>query len=73
MAVFSYLAVIGGALMAAASAQVALDIGLALSGLACGGISVLVPLYQSEMAPTHLRGKLLSTVHGRRLFLTLPL
>jgi len=58
---FSYLAVIGGALMAAASAQVALDIGWALSGVACGGLSVIVPLYQSELAPARLRGKLLST------------
>ena len=59
---FSYLAVIGGALMAAADAQVALDIGRAFSGVAVGGISVLVPLYQSEIAPGRLRGMLLSTV-----------
>eukprot|EP00966_Prymnesium_polylepis_P313122 7235074-Prymnesium_polylepis.1 len=48
--------------MAAASTQVALDIGWALSGVACGGLSVIVPLYQSELAPARLRGKLLSTV-----------
>ena len=58
--IFAYLAVVGGALMAAADAQAALDIGHALSGLACGGMSVLVPLYISEMAPARRRGMLVS-------------
>jgi hypothetical protein len=33
----------------------------ALSGISVGLISVAVPLYQSEIAPVHLRGKLMAT------------
>jgi MFS transporter, SP family, sugar:H+ symporter len=31
-------------------------IGRIISGLAIGGLSVMVPAYQGESAPTHLRG-----------------
>lgn len=51
----------GGAVGAALASSVAVLIGFRLLlGLAVGVSSVLVPLYLSEMAPTHVRGALTS-------------
>lgn len=57
------LGVSGGLIMAAAPEgdDPWLYTGRALSGVAVGVVSVAVPLYQSEIAPVHLRGKLMAT------------
>ena len=45
-----------------------LIIGRFISGLGIGGISICVPLYQSESAPTHIRGTIVCLF---QLFITL--
>ena len=57
------LGVVAGVLMAAAPARdvVWLYVTRFLSGLSVGGLSVLVPLYQSEVAPAPQRGRLMAT------------
>ncbi|ODA79500.1 hypothetical protein RJ55_05093 [Drechmeria coniospora] len=49
---------IGGICQACADAIPLLLVGRALAGVGVGAISVLVPLYQSEMAPKWIRGTL---------------
>ena len=50
-----------GSLLAAAATSVAMLIGArVVLGFAVGGASVLVPIYISEAAPPHLRGRLVS-------------
>jgi len=48
--------VLGGVLQATTSSMVQMFIGRFVAGLSIGLLSVVVVLYQSEMAPAHLRG-----------------
>ena len=51
-----------GALWQAVSSSIwGMIIGRSIVGLAIGGASLIVPLYISELAPTHMRGRLVTT------------
>lgn len=51
---------VGGALQAAATNSAMLYIGRVVSGLAIGVLSMVVPLYISEAAPTEIRGRMIA-------------
>ena len=54
----------GGTVMSVAPNRhfvTSLYVGRGVSGIATGALSVLVPLYQSEVAPCAIRGKLMAT------------
>ncbi|KAJ5287888.1 Major facilitator-type transporter ecdD [Penicillium angulare] len=51
---------IGSIIQAAAQNIVMIFIGRFIAGLAIGGLSMVIPLYISEMAPSNLRGSLVS-------------
>jgi len=53
--------IIGAALQATANSMVQILFGRFMSGLAVGGLSNAVPMYQSEVAPQEWRGMLCST------------
>ncbi|KAJ3055943.1 hypothetical protein HK097_008652 [Rhizophlyctis rosea] len=56
----SFLFTLGGAIQTAAINVPMLYIGRMIAGLAVGGLSMIVPLYQGEMAPAKLRGGLVA-------------
>ncbi|TXT13283.1 hypothetical protein VHUM_00650 [Vanrija humicola] len=60
--IMAYIAVfcVGVALQTGTSNLVGFSIGRVLAGLGVGGTSCLVPVYQSECAPRHLRGAIVS-------------
>ena len=63
LAIFNAIAFVAAIIMTATPTGTTsyLFIGRGLSGLANGAISVLVPTYQSEVAPAALRGRLMTT------------
>ena len=59
--IFSDILFIVGALWQAVSGSVwAMIIGRSIVGLAIGGASLITPLYISELAPSHIRGRLVT-------------
>ncbi len=54
---------IGSLVQAAAENVPMLIIGRVIVGFGVGVASMVVPLYVAEMAPTHLRGQLVTTVN----------
>ncbi|ORZ02354.1 general substrate transporter [Syncephalastrum racemosum] len=56
----SIIFMIGCALQTAANGYALMVTGRAIAGLGVGSLSMIVPLYQSELAPKHIRGRLIS-------------
>lgn len=52
--------VVGSTLMCAAQNLGMLIVGRIINGLAVGGASMVVPVYQSEIAPRNIRGRIVS-------------
>jgi MFS family permease len=52
--------VVGSILMCAAQNVAMLIIGRIINGLAVGGASMVVPVYQAEIAPRNIRGRIVS-------------
>ncbi|ORX57040.1 general substrate transporter [Hesseltinella vesiculosa] len=57
--VASYVFMVGAALQTATVNYASMVIGRAIAGLGVGGLSMLVPLYISELSPKHIRGRLI--------------
>ena len=59
--IFSDILFIAGALWQAFSGRIwAMILGRSIVGLAIGGASLITPLYISELAPSHIRGRLVT-------------
>ncbi|KAG1449032.1 hypothetical protein G6F56_008771 [Rhizopus delemar] len=56
----SFIFIIGSILQAAANGVPMLCVGRVLNGLSVGVTSMVVPLYQSEIAPKEIRGRIVS-------------
>lgn len=56
----SFLFIIGSILQAAANGVPMLCVGRVLNGLSVGVTSMVVPLYQSEISPKEIRGRIVS-------------
>ncbi|KAI8871288.1 general substrate transporter, partial [Ramicandelaber brevisporus] len=56
----AFVFTVGGALQCAAWARWVLILGRVIAGLGIGVLSMAVPLFQSEIAPKQLRGRLIS-------------
>ncbi|KAI9273031.1 general substrate transporter [Phascolomyces articulosus] len=52
--------IIGAALQTGANGYAMMVTGRAIAGLGIGGLSMIVPVYQSELAPKEIRGRLIS-------------
>ncbi|CAF1335797.1 unnamed protein product [Rotaria sordida] len=57
---FSVIFSVGGAIQASSISLVMLLASRFISGLGVGALSMLVPVYQSEIAPKEIRGRLVS-------------
>lgn len=57
----SALFIVGTVFQAAANGVALLCVGRVLNGLSVGVTSMVVPLYQSEVAPKEIRGRLVAT------------
>lgn len=56
----SFVFIIGSILQAAANGVPMLCVGRVLNGLSVGVTSMVVPLYQSEISPKEIRGRIVS-------------
>ncbi|KAI9491632.1 general substrate transporter [Zychaea mexicana] len=56
----SLVFMLGAALQTGANGYAMMVTGRAIAGLGIGGLSMTVPLYQSELAPKQIRGRLIS-------------
>ncbi|GBB98966.1 hypothetical protein RclHR1_03380008 [Rhizophagus clarus] len=52
--------IVGGILQATTSTFIQMYVGRVIAGLAVGELSMIVPLYQSEISPKEIRGRLVS-------------
>ncbi|KAI7889136.1 general substrate transporter [Mucor mucedo] len=55
----SLIFIIGGALQTGANGYAMMVVGRFVAGLGIGALSMIVPLYQSELAPKEIRGRLI--------------
>ncbi|KAI8149331.1 general substrate transporter [Fennellomyces sp. T-0311] len=56
----SCIFMVGCAIQTAANGYAMMVVGRAIAGLGVGSLSMVVPLYQSELAPKEIRGRLIS-------------
>ncbi|KAI7851786.1 general substrate transporter [Circinella umbellata] len=56
----SLIFMIGAAIQTGANGYAMMVTGRAVAGLGIGGLSMIVPVYQSELAPKEIRGRLIS-------------
>ncbi|CAO3608494.1 unnamed protein product [Mucor hiemalis] len=56
----SFVFIIGAAVQTGANGYAMMVVGRAIAGLGIGALSMIVPLYQSELAPKEIRGRLIA-------------